>query len=60
MGEASSAQPLTSDNCTIAVVGLDEDFHELSSSEKESVLSTINTELVAAGVTQPGAMDVSS
>ncbi len=60
MGEASSATPLTADNCTIAIVGLKEDFHELSSSEKESILSTINSELVAAGVTQPGAMDVSS
>lgn len=58
--EASSASPLTVDNCSIALVGLNEDFHELSSSEKEGLLSQINAELVAAGVAQPAAMDVSS
>ena len=60
MTEASSATPLTVDNCSIAIVGLDEDFHELSSSEKEGVLSLVNGELVASGVTQPASMDVTA
>ena len=60
IAEASSATPLTSENCSIAVVGIDEDFHELTSSEKESLLSEVNAQLIAAGVTQPGAMDVTS
>ena len=61
MTEATSSHPLTVDNCSIAIVGLDEDFHELTASEKEGVLAAVNAELVAAGVTQPsGAMDVTA
>ena len=61
IAEASSANPLTVDNCSVAIVGLDEDFHELSSVEKEDFLAIVNSELVAAGVTAPaGAMDTSS
>ncbi len=58
--EASSATPLTSDNCSIAVVGIHEEFHELTCSEKNSLLSEVNAQLVAAGATQPAEMDVSS
>jgi 20S proteasome subunit alpha 6 len=60
ISEASSSSPLTADNCSIAIVGLDEDFHELSATEKERVLLSVNAELVAAGVTQPSAMDVTA
>ncbi len=60
MSEASSSAPLTPDNCSIAIVGLDEEFHELSASEKEAFLAQANAEIIAAGVTQPGAMDVSA
>jgi 20S proteasome subunit alpha 6 len=62
IAEASSSNPLTADNCSVAVVGLDESFHELLSSEKEGFLAVVNSELVAAGVTAPGAaaMDTSS
>lgn len=60
MTEAASSTPLTVDNCSIAIVGVDEDFHELSSAEKESVLATINAELVSSGVTAPAAMDVTA
>ena len=58
--EATSTTPLTVENCSIAIVGLNEDFHELTASEKDGLLSQINAELIAAGVTQPAAMDVSS
>jgi 20S proteasome subunit alpha 6 len=58
--EATSASPLTAENCSIAVVGIDEEFHELSASEKSSYLEQVNADLVASGVTQPGAMDVSA
>ena len=60
MSEASSANPLTAENCSIAIVGLDEEFHELSASQKDAILSSVNAELVAAGVTQPSAMDVTA
>lgn len=60
MSEASSSNPLTADNCSVTIVGLDEDFHEISATEKERVLSSVNAELVAAGVTQPSAMDVTA
>jgi len=61
MAEASANNPLTVDNCSVAIVGLDEDFHELSASDKEGFLGIINSELVASGVTAPaGAMDTSS
>jgi 20S proteasome subunit alpha 6 len=60
ISEATSASPLTPENCSIAIVGLDEEFHELTASEKNGFLGEINAELVASGVTQPAAMDVSS
>ena len=61
IAEASSSTPLTVDNCSVAIVGLDEDFHELSSADKEGFLAVVNSELVAAGVTAPAAaMDTSS
>jgi 20S proteasome subunit alpha 6 len=61
VAEASSNSPLTVDNCSVAIVGLDEEFHELSSEEKDGFLGVINSELVAAGVTAPvAAMDTSA
>lgn len=60
IAEASSTSPITVDNCSIAIVGLDEGFHELPASEKEGFLAVVNSELVAAGVTAPAAMDTSS
>ena len=60
MTEATSTTPLTADNCSIAIVGINEDFHELTAAEKESVLATVNAELVASGVTAPAAMDVTA
>ncbi len=60
VAEATSSTPLTSDNCSIAIVGIDESFHELSSSEKEGFLATVNAELVAAGAVQVGGMDTTS
>jgi 20S proteasome subunit alpha 6 len=61
MAEASSSAPLTADNCSVAIVGLDEDFHELSAAEKEGFFGVVNAELIVAGVTAPGAaMDTSS
>jgi 20S proteasome subunit alpha 6 len=60
MAEATSNTPLTPDNCSIAIVGVDESFHELNAAEKEAFLSVVNTEMVAAGVTQPQAMEVTA
>ena len=60
VAEATSSNPLTVDNCSIAIVGVDEEFHQLSSAEKEGILATVNAELVAAGVTAPAAMDTTA
>lgn len=46
VAEATSSTPLTPENCSIAIVGVDECFHELSASEKQGFLSAVNSELV--------------
>lgn len=40
-GSIESSQ-LTVENCSIAIVGRDEDFHELSDSEKFEILASVN------------------
>ena len=60
VAEATSASPLTADNCSIAIVGIDEEFHELSAAEKEGLLATVNAEMVASGVTAPAGMDTTA
>ena len=60
MSEASSGTPLTSDNCSIAIVGVDEGFRVLNEAEKEAVLKLVNAELLAVAASQPSAMDVTA
>ena len=60
MSEVAGGTPLKPDNCSIAIVGVDEGFHELSAAEKEAVLAIVNSELAAAAPSQQSAMDVTA
>lgn len=60
MMEIKGGAPLTPDNCSIAVVGVDECFEELSATEKAAVLAAVNSELLAAAASQPSAMDITA
>lgn len=60
VSEATNSAALTVDNCSIAIVGVDEDFHELSASEKETFLATVNSEFASATSSAPAAMDVTA